>query len=245
MFVFGEVPPSSRRVGIRAAVALIVITGVLTSASLWAANARSAPAAELPIIPESCTPGTVRAFSVSGGPVDPRTFLDAVLKEDARACGFLTAHDADRNPPPTSTAVKTEARTINAGVQAAICPDPSSCLDPRYSTETDVATIRQALAELGYPDAEIRLAEYVGESPNATWSSALRCTRRLAASCHSRTWAKAWRRSVPPGPCETAIAYARRLDRKASDPPLTHWRITARARASFAPSKSRGQAVRL
>jgi hypothetical protein len=142
-----------------------LIIDVLISAALWHPEPRSAPAAEAPAIPESCTPGTLRVNDVRGGPVDLRALRDSILKEDAKACGFLTAHDPDRNPSPTSSAANAEAQEINVGVQASVCPDLSSCLDPRYGSEADVVTIRNALRDLGYPDAEVRLAEYVGESP--------------------------------------------------------------------------------
>ena len=89
---------------------------------------------------------------------------DALLDWDAKACGYLIAHEPYRGPVPASSAAF-EAREINAGVRARICVGPSSCRTPRPGSEPDVEAVRNALRDLGYPDAEVRLAKYVGQSP--------------------------------------------------------------------------------
>jgi hypothetical protein len=162
VFVFGEDPGTSRRFGLPTVVALAVTC--LVAAVLWHPMPKAAPVAGFPNRPVSCTPGTIRGTFVSGGPVDIRALQAATLKEDAQDCGFLIARDPDRGPSPTSAAAVAEARKINAAVQAAICPDPASCSGQQSGADTGVV-VRKALRDLGYPVAEVRRAEYDGESP--------------------------------------------------------------------------------
>lgn len=168
MFAFRDASRPYRRLGLSAAVILLSIAGVATMAALGHRERPSAPtpaAGELIPDPGSCTPGTMRLADVSGGPVDPRALFDAMLQHDATVCGYLTAHDPARDGFPITPAARSEARVINAGVEAAVCPDRSTCPKPRYGTATDVALIRGTLLRLGYAGAEVRLAKHVGESP--------------------------------------------------------------------------------
>ena len=82
MFIFDEGPRSSRRFGLPAVIVLLLITGVLIFAVRW--HPEPLPAtADATADPRSCTPGTLRSYSVSGGPVDIRALRDAILKSDA------------------------------------------------------------------------------------------------------------------------------------------------------------------
>ncbi|GIE82460.1 hypothetical protein Aph02nite_84100 [Actinoplanes philippinensis] len=108
---------------------------------------------------------TLRGVSVDGGPVDAHALYEAILKQDARNCEYLTAHDPDRGRLSATLPARSEAEAINRAVTAAICPDRSSCSEPRSTTASDVALVREALRRLGYPDADVRPAAYVGESP--------------------------------------------------------------------------------
>jgi len=168
VFVFGDEARHSRRFGLTAAMILLAVAGAAALGISWHPESRSAPttaSSKAPPISWSCTPGTLRAYAVSGEPVDPVTLSDAILKQDAKECEYLTAHDPERGRFSTTPWAQTETEAINAGVEAAICPALSSCREPRYTTTSDVATVREALRRLGYPEADVRLAKYVGESP--------------------------------------------------------------------------------
>lgn len=168
MFVFGDEGRHTRRIGVPGALILLAVACVATMGMLWQPERGSAPAPASSAVSPSrydCTPGTLRAFSVDGGPVDPRALSEAILANDAKACEYHTAHDLARGRFADTPAARSEAEAVNVGVEAAICPEPSACLERRYSTASDVAVVRDALVRLGYPEAEVRSAEHVGESP--------------------------------------------------------------------------------
>ena len=75
---------------------------------------------------------------------------DALLDWDAKACGYLIAHEPYRGPVPASSAAAFEAREINAGVRARICVGPSSCRTPRPGSEPGVSLL---FVVEGCPDA--------------------------------------------------------------------------------------------
>jgi hypothetical protein len=139
-------------------------------ALLWLPDSHPAPvgaSSEAPPDPSSCTPATLtlRVHFVDGGPVDAHTLNDVILKQDAKNCEYLTAHDPARSQFSVTLSARAEAETINSGVTAAICPGRTSCSVPPSDTTSDIALVRDALHRLGYPEADVRGAEYVGESP--------------------------------------------------------------------------------
>ena len=155
---------------------------------------------EAPPFSSSCTPGTLRAHAVSGGPVDPLTLRDAILEQDAKECEYLTAHDAERNGFSATPMARLETETINAAVEAAICPGPSTCLEPRYSTTNDVAMVRDALLKMGYHQADVRRAQYVGESPQ---NDIVYGVRLLSAAGCLVSFARTGQGVAPMGPVGT------------------------------------------
>lgn len=168
MFVFGDAARRSRRPGPHAVMTLVAVASAAAITIAWPPEFRPAPtpaSSQAPPFSPSCTPGTLRPTPLAEGLIDLRALRDAILDHDAKKCEYLTAHDPQRNRFSATPTARSETETINAAVEAAICPGPLSCLEPRYGSTTDVAKIRDALLQMGYPEAKVRQAEYVGESP--------------------------------------------------------------------------------